>query len=102
MGRHVGLNPRERIVTVGNGHVAQVEPAVVDPPVRQTDHDEGQAGQGLPRPDLRDRGTFVEGDLHRADALGRDVALQLGEQSFGAEGFEDRETLPSPQWRIPE
>jgi hypothetical protein len=41
----------------------------------------------------------MEGDLHRATALGREIALQLGEQYFGAEGFEDRETLPCPQWR---
>ena len=43
----------------------------------------------------------MEGDLHRAAALGRDVALQLGEQSFGAEGFEDRETLPCPRGGLP-
>jgi hypothetical protein len=40
----------------------------------------------------------MEVDLHRAAAFGRGAALQLGEQCFGAEGFEDRETLPCPRW----
>jgi hypothetical protein len=44
----------------------------------------------------------MEGDLDRAAALGRDVALQLGEQCFGAEEFKDRETLPCRQWRTSE
>ena len=34
-------------------------------------------------------------------ALGRAIALQLGEQCFGAEGFEDRETLPCPRGGLP-
>ena len=44
---------------------------------------------------------LVQGDHHGAAALGGDVALQLGEQCFGAERFEDRETLPCRQWTDP-
>ena len=47
--RHVGLNPLERIVAIGDGHVAQVEPAAVDRPAGDADDDEGQAGQGVLR-----------------------------------------------------
>ena len=99
--RHVGLNPFECIVAIGNGHVAQVEPTAVDCPAGDADHDEGQAGQGVLRPIPRSWDPFMEGDLHRAAALGREIALQLEEQTFGAEGFEDRETLPCPRGGLP-
>ena len=72
---------------------------LVDRPADDTDHHEGQAGQGVLRPAPRDWHPFVEGDLHRAAALGRVVALQLGEQCSGAEGFEGPRDVTLPAWR---
>jgi len=76
----VVLNPVKGVVARRDGHVTQGEPAIVDRPVRDADHDERQAGEGLCGPLLGARHPLVQGDLDRAAAFGCDVALQLGEQ----------------------
>ena len=92
--RDVRSDPVERLVALVDHDVAQVEPALGDRTVGHTDHDEGQARPVLLRRVTRIRQAFVQIDQDGSGSLGRDRAAQLGEQGFGAQRFEDRETLP--------
>ena len=94
-------DPVQRHSALVDRHVAQVEPAFVDRTVGDADDHERQARPGLHYGVTRVRQPFVQLDQDCAGSLRRDLAAQFGEQCFGAQRFEDRETLPCRRGRPP-